>query len=227
MNPTPLEIARGLLRRSGMPLPVPFKSKNPNFAGWQHFSTTDAELSARFNSHPQNIGVRLGQPSRDLVDVDLDCAEAVAIAPFLLPTTGAIFGRPSTRRAHWLYYSKLSTRKFTDPLLEGKKGNGAGGKAMLVELRSTGAQTLFPGSVHPSGEFITWDAEGEPSPVDAQQIQRAVSRLAAASLLARYWPDGARNDAANALAGGLLRAGFPDDEAGQFIEAICRAANDE
>lgn len=98
---------------------------------------------------------------------------------------------------------------------------------MLVELRSTGAQTLFPGSVHPSGEPITWDAESEPSSVEAQQLQRAVAKLAAASLLARYWPDGARNDAANALAGGLLRAGFHDDETKQFIEAICRAANDE
>lgn len=227
MNPTPLEIACGLLRRDWMPLPVPFKSKNPNFTGWQHFSTTEAELSAHFNGRPQNIGVRLGLPSRDLVDIDLDCAEAVSIAHILLPPTGAIFGRLSRRRSHRLYYSKLPTRKFTDPLLESKKEKGAGEKAMLVELRSTGAQTLFPGSVHPSGEPITWDAESEPASVEARQLQRAVSKLAAASLLARYWPDGARNDAANALAGGLLRAGFPADEAGQFIEAICLAANDE
>src|ERR1044071_9705562 len=97
MNPTPLEIARGLLRRSWMPLPVPFKSKNPNFTGWQHFSTIEAELSAHFNGHPQNIGVRLGQPSRDLVDVDLDCGEALSIASFFLPATGAIFGRPDRK----------------------------------------------------------------------------------------------------------------------------------
>ncbi len=147
--PTP--IAGSYLHRGWVPLPVPYKSKNPNFKGWQHFSTTESDLPSHFNGHPQNIGVRLGIPSGALVDINLDCIEAVSLAPLLLPSTGAVFGRPSKRRSHWLYYSDLPTRKYTDPLWEGNKGKDAGGTAMLVEIRSTGAQTLFPGGVPPVG----------------------------------------------------------------------------
>ncbi len=37
---------------------------------------------------------------------------------------------------------------------------------MIVELRSTGCQTVFPGSVHPSGGLIEWSSNGEPAEVD-------------------------------------------------------------
>src|SRR5690606_32997876 len=40
----------------------------------------------------ENVGIRLGDPSGGLVDVDLDCAEAIALAPTFLPPT-ATFGR--------------------------------------------------------------------------------------------------------------------------------------
>jgi hypothetical protein len=52
-----------------------------------------------------NVGVKMGEASNGLIDVDLDCPEAVALAPEVLPATGAMFGRPSRRSAHWLYYS--------------------------------------------------------------------------------------------------------------------------
>lgn len=55
-----------------------------------------------------------------------------------------------------------------------------------------------------------------------------MKRLGAATLLAHNWPQkGSRQDAALALAGGLLRAGWPETEAGRFIEAVCEAAGDE
>lgn len=224
---TPLESAYSHLRRGWMPLPVPFRSKNPNFTGWQHFSTEERELPTRFNGKPQNIGVLLGNPSGGLIDIDLDCHIAVALAPSFLPQTGAIFGRDSKRGSHWLYYASLTTRKFSDPLAESKKGETEHGKAMLVEIRSTGAQTLFPGSVHPSGEAIAWDSNSDPERVDAEGLERAVALLASANLLARYWPRGSRNDAANALAGGLLRAGWSEEQIERFIKAVCLAAQDE
>lgn len=98
-----LEVARSYFHRGWMPLPVPFRSKNPNFKGWQHFSTTEGQLHSHFNGHPQNIGVRLGSPSGELVDIDLDCPESLKLAPLLLPASGAVFGRISKRRSHWLY----------------------------------------------------------------------------------------------------------------------------
>jgi hypothetical protein len=48
---------------------------------------------------------------------------------------------------------------------------------MVVELRSTGAQTVFPGSVHPSGEPIEWDCDGEPTIVDPDVLQTQLQNI--------------------------------------------------
>ena len=81
-----------------MPLPVPYRSKNHGFTGWQNFTVTEATLLQHFNGQPQNIGVLLGRASGDLADIDLDCTEAVALSPRFLPATGAIFGRRTRLR---------------------------------------------------------------------------------------------------------------------------------
>src|SRR5205085_11697672 len=48
------------------------------------------------------------------------------------------------------------------------------------------------------------------------------------TLLALHWPqEGSRQDAALALAGGLLRAGWSEDKVQHFIEAVCSVAQDE
>ena len=71
--------------------------RNPYFARnianitWAHFNGTG------------NIGVLLGEPSGWLIDVDLDCDEAVALAPKFLPPTGATSGRPGKPASHWWY----------------------------------------------------------------------------------------------------------------------------
>ena len=105
--------------------------------------------------------------------------------------------------------------------------------ATLVELRiggsDKGAQTLFPGSMHPSGEPIEWVSDGEPKHVDGGELKRFVGALAAAALLVRHYPaTGVRHDAALVLGGMLAR--IPDWDAGDiqtFVEAIARAANDD
>lgn len=224
---SPLEVAGNFFKLGWMPLPVPFKSKNPSFTNWSQFSITESVLSKHFGAKPQNIGVLLGTPSRGLVDIDLDCAETVLLAPLLLPDTGSTFGRESKRRSHWLYYSDLTTQKFCDPILSSHNDKDQRKKAMLVEIRSTGTQTLFPGSTHPSGEAITWDTQGEPTQVASTDLIRAVAWLASAALLARYWPEGARHHASLALAGWLLRAGWTPADSVRLIEAVCQAASDE
>src|SRR5436305_5906480 len=147
-HPTPLEVARSYLQRGWMPLPVPFRSKNPGFNGWQKFTTTEADLPQHFNGQQQNIGVLLGKISGDLVDVDLDCAEAVALAPHFLLTTGAIFGRQTRPRSHWLYVAPIPSKvTFTDPIT-GKR---------LIEILTNGQQAIFPGSAHKdTGELVQW-----------------------------------------------------------------------
>src|SRR4051794_25066687 len=99
----PLQTATEYRQRNWMVLPIPFRSKNPGIAGWEQLRLTEAELPGRFNGRPQNIGVLLGDPSDGLVDVDLDCPEAIAIAHLYLPPTQCIFGRRSKPRSHYIY----------------------------------------------------------------------------------------------------------------------------
>jgi hypothetical protein len=49
---------------------------------------------------------------------------------------------------------------------------------MIVELRSTGCQTIAPGSVHPGGEVVRWDADGEPATINPDELLLALTRLA-------------------------------------------------
>ena len=84
-----VDIARGYLRRGLCPIPAQFKSKKPNTPDRQHMRLREDDLEGAF-SGKINIGVVLGPPSNGLTDVDLDCREVIAIAPFMLPRTGAI-----------------------------------------------------------------------------------------------------------------------------------------
>jgi hypothetical protein len=218
-QPKPLDCAREFLERGWMPLPIPFKSKNPNFRGWQKFSITEEALASRFNGQPQNIGVLLGEPSGGLIDIDLDSMETIHLALSFLPSTDTIFGRASKPRSHFLYLANPipATTKFKD--IDG---------TMLVELRSTGQQTVLPPSTHPSAERIEWEKYDLPARLEGNELLKSVSRLAAAAIIARHYPSqGSRQDAALALAGGLLRAGWANDAVEHFIKAICDEAQDE
>jgi hypothetical protein len=95
---TALEAAKAYVARGWNPLPLPFKSKVPADKGWSERVIHETDLPKYFNGGQQNIGVVLGPSSNNLTDVDLDCAEAIALAPYILPMTGAIFGRKSAPR---------------------------------------------------------------------------------------------------------------------------------
>jgi len=95
MPMTSLDFARSYIKRSWNPVPIPHGDKQPSDKGWQDRVIDEASAQQYFNGKAQNIGVILGPTSNGLTDVDLDCPEAVAAAPDLLPPTSAIFGRSS------------------------------------------------------------------------------------------------------------------------------------
>ena len=165
---TALNAARDYLRRGWAPIPIPFRSKNPGFAGWQKLRLAETDLERHFNCRPQNVGVLLGEPSGWLVDIDIDNRRCAELAGEHLPPT-AVFGRASNPRSHWLYRvtAPIKTTTYTS-----KAGH-------LIQIRGTGTQTVFPPSTHESGEPITWEVEGaEPAEIDPEELLMAVEGLA-------------------------------------------------
>jgi hypothetical protein len=97
----------------------------------------------------------------------------------------------------------------------------------LLEIRSDGHQTMMPPSVHPNGEQIAWECEGEPARVSGDELAQSVTRLAIACLLVRHWPAaGARHDFALALAAALLDGGLDPAQARHPIEVVSRQVGD-
>src|ERR1700720_664112 len=84
------------------PVPVEFKSKTCKINEWQKLKLSHEEVPDFFCGLPCNIGVVLGELSGGLVDFDLDCPESIALAPYMLPPTGMIFGRESRPTSHWI-----------------------------------------------------------------------------------------------------------------------------
>lgn len=203
--------------REGTPVvPVPRGEKGPVIKGWPSLRLTEADLPKHF-SNGENIGLILGV--NGLTDVDLDSPESLVLADEILPPTTRHHGRASKPDSHRWYVVGVPPKptKYAD--VDG---------TCLVELRSTGQQTLVPPSVHPCGERFVWTADGEPARVDTPTLEKAVARLAAASLLARHWPKrGSRHDCGLPLAGFLLRGGWSAEETEQFVSAVARAAGDE
>ena len=104
----------------------------------------DVDDTKSVSRRKDNVGIILGEPSGWLVDVDLDCDEAIELADQYLPPTPAITGRPSAPRSHrWYIAAGATTEKAHRSAYDG---------SMIVELRSTGAQTVVGPSVHPDGE---------------------------------------------------------------------------
>src|SRR5262249_22974295 len=113
--------------RGWKPIPIPRGTKGPRDEDWPKLNYDPAR---DFNG--MNIGVQLGPVSGGLTDIDLDCVEAVALAPYFLPQTNAIFGRKSKPRSHWFYITddpdhEKATIKLTDD-----------NKKAIIELRMGG-----------------------------------------------------------------------------------------
>ncbi|MFO7899770.1 MAG: bifunctional DNA primase/polymerase [Planctomycetota bacterium] len=185
---TTLEHAKQYLACGWMPVPIPKGVKKPVLDAWPKLRLAEPDLAEHF-SNDCNIGLILGEPSNNLVDADLDCDEARELAPQYLPPTPAKTGRPSAIDSHWWYTANVpKTRQFRDPVTN----------EMIVELRSTGGQTVVGPSVHPSGEQYTV-LTGEPGQVAGPMLQACVEALYRAVLERRY-PDGVPNQKNNSPA---------------------------
>ena len=190
------------------PIFMPVGEKNPGYEGWNATRYTAEDLAQIPDDYDANTGLLLGEPSDWRIDGDLDVPEAVPVADAFLPPTRAS-GRDGSPRSH---------RWFRSPGLKTKKWSGVEGET-LVELRSTGSQTLVEPSVHPDGGRYQWYPDGlDPVEISPEELTEMFNKVATATLIARCLPPiGGRHDFAMALAGYMLRSGRLDKETTEKI----------
>ena len=232
-----------------VPNPDPRQAERPEIKGWPGLRITDKNARDYFNGCAQNVGVVLGLCSGGLADIDLDCPQALRVASSMLMGTGSVFGRVGKPWSHRLYSvgtvdaetgafqpERCASEKLQDPI------DGA----TLLELRGDPAdpergplQTMFPGSVHPSGEEIEWAEDGDLGIIREPELRRQVRELGAVALLAKHWPVGPHKDANGAEAAGgrhdanlkvggwLTRCGWSPERVARFLELVSVAAGAE
>jgi P4 family phage/plasmid primase-like protien len=207
--------ARAYRERGWAPIPLKPNDKAPESPGWQTQRIADDRIDTVF-ADGKNIGLLLGPPSGNLLDIDLDCAEAVRLAAAFLPTTELVFGRLSKPDSHYLYQADpagtVRRVQFSDP-------DGT----LLLEIRGEGHQTMAPASVHPDGEQLDWSVFEQAGQTTVAELEKRAGWLAAAAMLGRHWPewDHRRHFVALHLSGGLLRAGFKLDAVKSFMKSVC------
>ena len=149
------------IRRGWAVVPIPPEEKGPKLQEWQKRLFTAADFAS-----DNNVGIKLGRVSGSLVDIDLDCLDALALADIYLPPSSAIFDRASKPRSHRPYIAPdAAFPKFADPI----SGD------MLLELRADGDtggvhQTLFPPSIA-DNEKREWHSDTiAPVSIDARVL---------------------------------------------------------
>jgi hypothetical protein len=157
--------------------PVPAGLKRPVVKGWP-----DRKFGPSDFPDGSNVAIRVGRQSGCLVDLDLDCEEAIELAPLYLPATDAIFGRASKPKSHYLYIAEDATfETFADPV----------SGEVLLELRADGRDggahmTLVPPSIT-GGERREWEGEViEPAVFAGRALRICAARLAIGCLAMRY-----------------------------------------
>jgi hypothetical protein len=149
---------------------TPLDGKAAYLNGWRTETLPIRRFEEVYKKPTTNIGIIYGSWS-NLVDIDFDCDEAARIGRDTLPQTPAIFGRKSRPEAHRIYrvIDPGPRVTFEDPILK----EVAHAKAMIVEYRGDGCQTMAPPSLHPEpGEGrLAWIEEGaEPAHATRERL---------------------------------------------------------
>lgn len=206
-----------------LPVPLHPMSKKPKgeggregAKGWNSMRVT-AETIPQFFDLGDNIGGLWGEPSGWIIDVDLDWEEAVVAADVLLPET-FIYGRRSRPGSHYLYRCEgVSTFKRRP---HGKEYE------IIIEVRSTGSQSVLPPSIHPDNERFEINNDVPFRTIGRRELERRINLVASAALLARHYPEsGGRHDFVHAVTGSLLWEGWKAEAVREFLTAVLDAAD--
>lgn len=165
--------------------PVLNAGKKPRGSAWNKQPRITAEtVDASFPPNkPTNIGVLLGPVSGNLMDVDMDCDAAVALASTYLPETRSFGpeGLPPTHRIYRLVGDRIpaETDKLKHTTLNGTKiPKRAGMSDTIIETRWADGHTVFPGSINAAGQKIVWHDINVPiATLEWSELEANVVRL--------------------------------------------------
>lgn len=205
---------------------TPLVGKEPILKGWPDIKLNESELPEHFNN-TSSVGIVLGERS-SVIDIDLDNSLAVTVANHLLPDT-VKSGREKNPCSHWWYVCDPvpASRSYSLPKAMAERLGVDHGDAMLVELRSTGRQTVAPPSIHPEYDDRYLWYPGQIREIDGGEIERLVEDVAVATLLALHWPlKGARQSFVLHAAGYLGRH-LEHGRVEAILEAAAVTAQDE
>lgn len=202
-------------------VPVPYKQKGPILQGWPDLVISEHNVSDYFDEAPKNVSVLLGKEESRILDLDLDCLEAVKFGGLFSPKTGFVYGHLSKPNSHMLYRSvdeEVKSARFEHPEM-----------GVLLEIRGKGCCTLLPGSTHPNGEvYEPFPASAELAQVSGEELYRSAALIAVCSLMTIRWPaTGSRNSAALGLSGMLCKAGYDADQVVSAVYHVAKHACDE
>jgi hypothetical protein len=239
MKRTPVEMiaaAQELFDLGVFVIPIRPGEKSPVDKAWTKLRLTYKEFPKAFTDG-RGLGALTGIEPAYIADFDIDDLLALEIVAKGLipgqPKTTWIFGHESKPRSHFIYqfpgeYKGAVFEDDVDPEANVRRGELK--KHMLLEIGGTGGQTVFPPSMHKSGEPITWDEKPTKNNLGEANVGTLhpwAAHVAVAALLARHYPllgDG--HKLAHALSGWLGLAGWCEEEVIAIIAAAAIAARD-
>ncbi|HVW57835.1 MAG TPA: bifunctional DNA primase/polymerase [Rhizobiaceae bacterium] len=223
-----IDAARAFVERGWEPIPLQPTGKNPKASWKTPVVWGDQQISAEFSSN-DNIGVALGERSNGLVDIDFDWPEAARIADAVFADLPS-FGRPGSLRSHRIVRCHLSKGRLLFQLPAKNADALLVDRTTVLEIRGDKHQTMFPPSIHPTGEVVRWDQEPDNVPeLAADDLERRGGLCAALAVVLNVYPrvPGDRDNVCLALTGALVRVGLEDNEVDHLVALVAHLAGDD
>ena len=206
----PTQTAEYWLEKNVYTVPLRSRSKRPKALDWPHLRLVHSDLEAGAFKPGDNIGALWGEASDHATDIDLDMEEAVAVAEHILPET-FIYGRTGKEYSHYVYrVMGAETKKWQTQEL-----------GTIVEIRSTGSQSVIPPSKYPDGGRYVTDIDIDFTQLTKLDVERFCDEIAVAAVFTHFYPSaGSRHDYVHAMTGALCHEEWPAEKIKRVIGAV-------
>ena len=213
----PTQTAEYWLEKKVYTIPLRSREKRPKNKDWPHLRLVHDDIQNGAFKRGDNIGALWGKASDHATDVDLDMDEAIWVAEHILPDT-FIYGRTDKAYSHYVFrVPGAVTRKWQTPEL-----------GTIIEIRSTGAQSVIPPSRHPDGGVYGTDVDMEFTRLTKLDMERFADEIAVAAVFVYYYPKaGSRHDYVHACTGALCHQQWPTEKIHRVMGAVLTVIQDE